>query len=222
MIMKFSAIIFDFDYTLADSSRGVITCINGALREMGLQEAGEDRIRKTIGLSLPRTFETLTGDSSEEGSREFFRRFMHHADRVMVDQTVLLPLVPEIIGDLRVKGVRLGIVSTKFRHRIETILEREHLKDSFEVILGGEDVASHKPDPAGLLRVIDVLRLAREEVLYVGDSVVDAETANRAGVTFVAVLSGVTPRDAFSASSTKAVLNNLMELSTFLGPESGN
>ena len=220
--MNVAAIIFDFDYTLADSSRGVITCINGALKEMGLQEADEDSIRKTIGLSLPRTLETLTGDSSEEGSREFFRRFMHHADRVMVDQTVLLPHVREVIGDLRTKGMRLGIVSTKFRHRIETILEREHLRDSFEVILGGEDVARHKPDPAGLLRVIDDLKLPRETVLYVGDSVVDAETAHRAGVTFVAVLSGVTPRDAFSASQHRAVLNELTELRPFLNSVSQN
>ena len=58
--------------------------------------------------------------------------------------------------------------------------------------------------------------MAREEVLYVGDSVVDAETAGRAGVAFVAVLSGVTPLEAFSTCAKKTVLNNLTELPLFL------
>jgi len=60
----------------------------------------------------------------------------------------------------------------------------------FDVIVGGEDVAAHKPDPEGLLKAISMVGCQKEEVLFVGDSTVDARTAKNAGVDFVAVLTG--------------------------------
>ena len=82
----------------------------------------------------------------------------------------------------------------------------------FDVVVGGEDVAMHKPDPSGLLAAVECLGSAPTSALYVGDSVTDAETAKRAGVPFVAVLSGVTPREVFEDYSMYRVLESLSEL----------
>ena len=103
-------------------------------------------------------------------------------------------------------------MSTKFRFRIETTLRREDLLDSFETIIGGEDVSNHKPDPEGLLKAIRKLESAPENSLYVGDSVIDAEAAKRAGVPFVAVLSGVTPRQDFEPYPVYKIIDSLSEL----------
>ncbi len=131
----------------------------------------------------------------------------------MVDWTVLLPGVPETVRALRKEGVQTGIVSTKYRSRIEKVLQRERLRDAFEVIIGGDDVDAHKPDPEGLLRAINELAASREKTLYVGDSVTDAQTAERANVSFVAVLSGVTLREEFEGLAVSRFLANLGELS---------
>ena len=128
--------------------------------------------------------------------------------------------VPATIAALRVLGFPLGIVSTKFRYRIEAILEREGLHDAFGVIVGGEDVAEHKPDPTGLLRAIERLGGVPESTLYVGDSVTDAETAKRASVPFVAVLSGVTSREAFFGYPTYGILESLSELTDVIDCQS--
>jgi phosphoglycolate phosphatase len=106
----------------------------------------------------------------------------------------------------------IGIVSTKFRRRIEEILGREDLLEPFDVIVGGEDVSRHKPDPEGLLAAIERLGGSPSGSLYVGDSVTDAETARRAGVPFAAVLNGVTPREAFKDYPVYKILDNLGEL----------
>ena len=106
----------------------------------------------------------------------------------------------------------LGIVSTKYRRRIEGILERERLLDSFAVIVGGEDVSQHKPDPQSLLLALDRLGVPAREALYVGDSVTDAQAARRAGVPFVAVLSGTTPREAFRDCGVYKILADLRGL----------
>jgi phosphoglycolate phosphatase len=210
------AAIFDFDYTLADSSRGAVECINFALKEMGLSEASSEAACRTIGLSLKETFRTLAGEGEARRCDEFARLFVRRADEVMVELTELYESVPETIEELHRQGLRLGIVSTKYRYRIEEILERAALLPFFQVIIGGEDVAEHKPDPEGLFKAIERLQCSPASVVYVGDSVPDAEVSRRAAVPFVAVLSGVTERECFDGYEAIAVLENLSQLPALL------
>jgi phosphoglycolate phosphatase len=204
------AILFDFDYTLADSSRGVIACIGHALRELGLPAVANEAACRTIGLSLADTFTALAGAQPEEVSSAFARLFVEHADRVMAECTVLLPGVRETVERLCDQGVILGIVSTKYRRRIETILRREGLP--FRVIVGGEDVTAHKPDPESLELAVSRLGVRSSGVLYVGDSLTDAQAAERAGVRFVAVLSGKTQREAFEGLAVWRTIEKLADL----------
>lgn len=213
----FQSVIFDFDYTLADSSDAVIECANYALRLLGLPVATDDAIRRTIGLSLPRTLTALTGEEHARHGDEFQRLFTERADVVMHDLIVMYDFVPSITDVLMGSGIRLGIVSSKFRRRIERVLKRDDLEGRFEIIVGGEDVEELKPNPTGLLRTVDALSTPRSRCLYVGDSVTDAETARRAGVPFVAVLSGVTGREAFAGYDSVNVLESAAELLGVLG-----
>lgn len=211
MLPRFSAVIFDFDYTLADSSRGVLECINHALRNIGLPTASPEDINKTIGMSLPDTLVSLAGAEYESMSGEFFRLFIEKADEVMAELTVIYEEAPSVIRHLKAKGIFLGIVSTKFRYRIEAILGRAGFLETFDIIVGGEDVSRHKPDPEGLLMAIEGLG-SPQSTLYVGDSISDAEAARRAGIPFAAVLSGVTLREAFEEYPVYRFLENLSEL----------
>jgi phosphoglycolate phosphatase len=206
------AVLFDFDYTLADSSWGVIDCIGYALGALGLLPASGEAACRTIGLSLADTLAALVGPQPAEVSEAFARRFVERADRVMADKTALLPGVREVVARLRERGLALGIVSTKYRYRIEGILRREGLLAPFAAIVGGEDVTAHKPDPESLRLAMERLGVQPEETLYVGDSVTDAEAARRAGVSFVAVLSGTTPSEAFGKYAVCAVIETLAEL----------
>jgi phosphoglycolate phosphatase len=205
-LRRFSSVIFDFDYTLADS------CVNHALRRLGLPTATREDVNRTIGMSLSETLVHLAGEEHRGRSREFHKLFVEKADEVMADLTVVFVQVPEVMQRLRGGGLSLGIVSTKFRYRIEAILSREGLLDLFDVIVGGEDVSRHKPDPEGLLTAIERLGCPLSEVLYVGDSVIDAETAKRAGVPFVVALLGKTPIEAFSDYEAYGIIKDLKEL----------
>lgn len=208
---RFSVIIFDFDYTLADSSRGVLECVNHSLRRLGLSAVSSENIKKTIGMSLPNTLVALAGKGHEDKGDDFHRLFIERADKVMADMTTVFEDTPRVIRLLRGEGVSLGIVSTKFRYRIETILRRAGLLEHFDVIVGGEDVSRHKPDPEGILIAIERIGV-NQSTMYVGDSLTDAEAAMRAGVPFVAVLSGVTPREAFLKRPVYRIIENLVEL----------
>ncbi len=208
----FDTILFDFDYTLADSAKGVVECMNFAFDRLGLPLTPPDDICKTIGLTLPEAFRVLVGDGHDDKTQEFFDLFVEHADRVMVDLTVLFPEVRPMVEELRNREIGLGIVSTKYRYRIETILEREQLLDSFSVIIGGNDVTEQKPCPEGLLKAVGRFDGSVSRALYVGDSVVDAEAASRAGIPFVAVLSGTTRQEEFHNYDVYRILPGLSTL----------
>jgi phosphoglycolate phosphatase len=220
MTSAFQAVIFDFDYTLADSTRGVLACIGYALAQMGLPPVAEADACRTIGLALPEAFRVLTGEADVDRGETFARLFVDRAEQVMTARTRLLPQTHEAVRWLRRAGYRLAIVSTKYRRRIREVLARDGLLDAFDVIVGGEDVSRLKPDPEGLDRALDLLlaqhAIARERVLYIGDSVIDARAASAAGLPFVAVLSGTTPPAAFAPYAPYALLHDVGDLPELL------
>ena len=211
MAQELESIVFDFDYTLADSSVAVIECVNYALGKLGLPAAPPEAVLRTIGLALPETLQALAGEDNLDRAGMFYDLFVERADEVMLDGTVLLESVPEVVRELR-RSAKLGIVSSKYRSRIEKVLRREGLLDAFGAIVGGEDVPALKPDPTGLRLVLEMLDSLLELSLYVGDTVTDAETARRAGVPFAAVLSGVTTRNELEMYPAVAILNSITEL----------
>ncbi len=187
----YKAVVFDFDYTLGDSTAGIAESVNYALENLRYEPKSVPEIKNTVGLSLKETFAALTGCRDKEQSERFIKLFREKADEVMTESTVLYDRVPEILRGLH-KTIKTGIVSTKFRYRIEAILQKFGAEDLIDAIIGGEDVTREKPDQEGLLRALETLGVERHEVLYVGDSIVDAQTAQSANVDFAAVLTGTT------------------------------
>jgi len=133
--------------------------------------------------------------------------------------------VPQTVALLKSRGYSLGILSNKLRRRMTAVLGRANLLGSFDAIVGSEDVSQPKPDPEGLLVTVEALASSPPGTLYVGDSGTDAETAARAQVPFVAVLSGVTPKEVFDQYDALAVLEAVSALPGLLercpGTETG-
>jgi len=184
------AVLFDFDFTLGDSADAIVHCARAAFTDMGLAPAEPLAIRRTIGLTLQESFRVLTGEPASGPADEYTRRYVAHADRVMTGMTTVYEPAAAVLATMRTRGVRTAIVSTKYRYRIESILEHTGLAGAVDVIVGGEDVTRHKPDPEGLQRALGGLGVAGTEALYVGDHPVDGHAAARAGVRFVRVLTG--------------------------------
>lgn len=95
-------------------------------------------------------------------------------------------------------------------------MERNDARNVIDVIIGGDDVKNEKPDPEGLLAAIQKLNVSKNQVLYVGDSIVDAKTAQSAGVDFVAVLTGTTKRGVFMNYEYVSIEESVRELTSYL------
>lgn len=198
------AAVFDFDFTLGDSAGGIVASVNYALGKMGYEEAQEEAIRRTIGLSLARTLEVLTGN--REDGAVFEAYFVEKADEVMVAETTLYAGVKEMLADLHGQGIKLAIVTTKYNRRIRSILKANHIEHLIDEVIGGDDVKNPKPDPEGMKLLLERLGMRPEEILYIGDSLVDARTAEAAGVDFIAVLTGTTEAEEFAGYPCREIL----------------
>ena len=210
------AAIFDFDFTLADSSRGIVDCVCCALGELGFAAPSEESIVQTIGLSLAETFRNLTGETDSELAKEFARHFHQRADLKMDSLTVIYDSVPSVMRSLRAVDLRTGIVTTKLHYRIKSILAANNLEDLFDVIVGADDVAKTKPDPEGLFLALQQLGGSATSAVYVGDHIVDAEAAEKAGIPFIAVLTGKHLRDAFDRYPHRAIVESIGDLPRIL------
>lgn len=207
--MDFRCVLFDFDFTLADSSDPLCACVRHALATVGRPAPSDYEILRTAGLSLPEMFRRLAPGCDQSLLTTLF---MEKADEIMVDGTKMYKEVPAALDGFKAAGVMTGVVSTKLRRRIERILDKHGLLRAFDVIVGAEDVVHHKPAPDALLRAMSLLRVEPREVLYAGDSLVDAEASRRAGVSFCAVLHGMTSREEFTPYNPVSIVSDVREI----------
>lgn len=210
--MDFEAIIFDFDYTLGDSTKGICMSINYALTKLGYEPSDLESIRKSIGLSMKEAFVQLTQIKNDEQSNKFIKLFKEKADIVMTECTELLPYALDTLKQAKANDLKTGIVTTKYHNRINQILDKFNALSLIDIIVGSEDVKFEKPNPEGLLYAIDRINVRKEKVLYVGDSIVDAETAKHARVNFIGVTTGTTSKEDFLKFPHITIIDNLRQL----------
>lgn len=210
MIQKtYKAYLFDFDYTLADSSRGIVMCFRNVLAMHGHDGISDESIKQTIGKTLEESFTILTGIDDKETLAAYRKEYVAQADRLMTANTVLFPETLDVLSRLKERGARIGIISTKYRYRIMELLGKKLPEGFLDIIVGGEDVKTPKPSPEGLTFAISHLGLEAADVLYCGDSTVDAETARNAGVDFAGVLHGMTTREELEAYPHAGIVTSL-------------
>lgn len=196
---RYTTYLFDFDYTLADSSKGIVLCFRHVLNLHGYTGITDEEIKRTIGKTLEESFSILTGVTDADTLAAYKKEYVKAADQHMTVNTFLFPETLSVLTQLKQDGARIGIISTKYRYRIMELLSQKLPAQFLDIIVGGEDVKTPKPSPEGLLFAIEHLSVPKEETLYIGDSTVDAETAQAAGVDFMGVLHGATTRNELEA-----------------------
>lgn len=206
------AVIFDFDYTLGDSTEGILKSAEYALRKLGEENKSKEQIVKTIGLSLEETYSVLSGKDSKENQTLFKQYFIEKANEVMVESTELYKDTLSILENIKEKGFKTGIVTTKLNSRIQSILKKYKASHLIDVIVGVENVNNVKPHPEGLFCALNGLNVRNNEAYYVGDSFVDAKASENAGIDFIAVLTGTTKKKTFEKYKNICICNDIKEV----------
>lgn len=222
--MDYQGIFFDFDYTLGDSTAAIAEGYRLGFTALGLPEPTVEQVRTTVGMTLEDGFTHLTGETDPARQGAFAHQFhitvgtqAHGPGReLMIRGTTLLPGAAELLAALKRAGVHTAIVSTKPGGTLRQIFAHQGKLELLELVIGGDDVSRNKPDPEGLNLALERLGLEPGQVLFCGDTVIDAATAQAGGCAFCAVLNGTTPREAFADYPHVHIADNLPGLQSWL------
>lgn len=202
-------VIFDLDGTLIDSYQAIYLSFQHTYINMGLQPLPFDEVKRAVGYGLSITFRELLG---EERVPEALRLFRQKYEEVYRQNTYLLPGAPKVLEALQERRIKLAIASNKLGRFSREIFQHFGMDQLFAIILGDEDVLQNKPHPEMLFYAIEKMGLRNEEVVFLGDSLIDIQTGKNAGVRVFAIPTGVTIREELEKARPALILNNLLDL----------
>lgn len=181
------AVVFDLDGTLVDSAPDIMAVANAVLAGVGAAPITLAQTRSFIGNGAPVFVDRMMAARglAPAGKAPLLAEFLCRYDG-QNDHVALFPGVAEALDLLARKGHALGICTNKPINATHTLLRHLGIDSRFAIVIGGDSLPQHKPDPAPLHAAFAALGAP---LLYVGDSEVDHATALAAGVPF-ALFSG--------------------------------
>ena len=178
--MPITAALFDFDGTLADSFAAITSSTNHVRASYGLPPMAEGAVRAYVGYGLDNLMADLVPGASVD---EAVARYRAHHATVMIPQTRLMPGAAEAIPELARRGYKLAVCSNKRVEFTRELVRALGLGEYFTHVLGPDDVGGRaKPDPAMLVEGLTRLKVSAADAVYIGDMIVDVQTARAANV----------------------------------------
>ncbi len=190
-----SLVIFDLDGTLLNTIDDLAIATNHAMEALGFPTHGLWVYPNMVGNGVAKLIERALPDDarSEKNIRDALDAFRAFYDEHCCDSTKPYPGIPELLADLTEQGVNLAVTSNKYEFAVGKIIGHYFPDANFKAILGNIDGMPRKPDPSIVFKALSMCPTPKAQVLYVGDSGVDMETARRACVESVGVTWGFRP-----------------------------
>lgn len=208
-----TAVVFDLDGTLADTTPDIAAALNRTLERRGLDPLSEKVVHSLTGYGagelVRRAFAAAGEPLDDEGVAEQTRRYLEAYAERPVEQSVVYGDAEETLAALAARGAVLGVCTNKDTALAWTVLRGLGLAEHLRAVVGADAVPRRKPHPGHLRAVLDALDAPAEAAVYVGDNAIDVRTAAVAGVRCAIVAWGTAP---ITEGPTWARLNRFEEL----------
>ena len=215
--MQTTLVVFDLDGTLIDSAPDMHRAVNLMLADLGCSPLALADIRTMVGdgasALIARALAARQCVSVDTGHA--LAQFLQHYESNPTEFTRIFPGVPPTLERLHASGLTLAVCTNKPTRLTEMVIERLGLRRFFSRIVAGDSMPFRKPDPRALLEVLDGFDTPPAAAILVGDSEVDAATAQAAKVPFILMTYGY-HRGPIDAISSIATLDHFGELATLL------
>lgn len=213
---KYSAIVFDWDGTVMDSTHSIVVSIQSACADLGLSVPDARDAAWVIGLSLESALYRCVPDLTASQLPLFLDRYRHHFFN-RDHEIKLFDGIVDVLGMVRQRDAMLAVATGKSRVGLNRVLEQVQLHDMFHTTRCADETVS-KPDPAMLHEILAELQLEPAQVLMVGDTTHDIDMATNAGIDSMAVTYGAHDVPTLKASRPTAIVSSVLEMQSWLTP----
>ncbi|HEB02878.1 MAG TPA: HAD-IIIA family hydrolase [Nitrospirae bacterium] len=199
-------IIFDLDGTLVDTAQDLANALSHAVSPYERGPYGPEEIKPLVGEGLERLIAKSLGPgvlgpgAMEMDVQQALHRFVAFYEAHLTDNTHPYEGVADTLRELKDRGLLLAVLSNKRTSMCRSILEALGLIEFFRVVAGGDAPPEKKPSPLAALYVLEALGAVPAESVMVGDSDIDIQTAEAAGMKSIAVTYGFRPREVLSGA----------------------
>ncbi len=212
-------LLFDLDGTLTDPKVGITTCVQYALKSFGIEEQDLDKLESFIGPPLKDSFMQFYGLSGEQADKAVEKYRERFQDTGLFENEVYEG-IPQMLANLKRKGVHLAVASSKPTVFVERILEHFEMKDFFEVIVGseldGRRVNKDEVVAEVLHQLFGTEQIACDKVYMIGDRKFDVEGARALGVESIGVSYGYGSLEELKEAGADYIVQSVSELNYVL------
>ena len=217
--MTYKAVIFDLDGTLLDTLEDLGNTMNRVLAQEGFPQHPVDAYRYFVGdgatMLITRTLPPENRD--DDTIQRCLEAFREEYSQSWNINTKPYDGIPEMLDSVTAHGLKMAILTNK-PHNFTKLCVAELLPNwNFEIVLGQRDSLPRKPDPAGALEITEFFQIPPSEILYLGDTAVDMQTAIAAQMFPVGALWGFRTREELQKNGAQVLLKQPMEILRLLG-----
>lgn len=211
----YKACIFDLDGTLTDTVESLTYSVNATLSELGLSQITEEQCKAFVGSGARKLIERslkAAGDPEilhvEKAMEVYGRVFKENCTYHVAPYEGVV----DMLDTLKDLGVCLAVLSNKPHLQTKDVVTTFFGDDTFICVQGQQEGIPRKPDPTAVFMVAKELNVATEECLYIGDSDVDMQTGNSAGVTTIGVTWGFRSKEVLKENGAVYIVDKAEEI----------
>ncbi len=216
--MRYKAVIFDLDGTLLNTLDDLADCANRALASFSLPVHPVDSYRYFVGEGMERLIQRILPADRRDAATisRMIKAFREDYGRNWKVKSRMYDGIGTMLDGLAEAGLQRAILSNK-PHDFTRVCVNELLAGyRFEPIFGQRPGIPPKPDPAGALEIASLLKTEPADILYLGDTATDMQTADRAGMFATGVLWGFRPRKELEENGARALVAQPIEVLNLL------
>ena len=211
-------VIFDLDGTLVNTIADLADSVNYALHVSGFPIHAYEEYPCFVGNGIYKLIErALPPPNRDEHTicsvkERFMERYMLHN----TDKSVVYDGIPELLRLLVEKNVGVAVASNKVHGATVSMMRHFFPEIPFSCVFGQRDGVPTKPNPAIVIDILQTVGVLPSEVLYVGDSGVDMQTAHNAGIFAVGVTWGLRPVSELEQNDAEIIIDSPSDLIKYL------
>ena len=211
---KYKCVIFDMDGTILDTTEDVTKSVNLTLEEFGYPLHTSKEVVSYLNNGAVKLIERALPENARDTDNvlKVHKRYLEIYSEHVCEKTHPYDGIFELLVKMKEQGIKLAVVSNKPQVQVKMLAEKCFPEGMFEYSSGSGEGIPTKPDKACIDKALDVLKVDKKDVLYVGDSYVDVLTAKNSDIVCAGVLWGFAGENSFIEHKPDITVKNADEL----------